>query len=96
MGDPQVLVDLAVVLCGFLEVILSATRLVDGMFESVGILRVLRIMRIVRLSRLLRKTRTLRELQKLVRMMATCLKALFWSFESWLLSRGKTIITLWL
>eukprot|EP00434_Breviolum_minutum_P011263 symbB.v1.2.009937.t1/scaffold640.1/size177612/20 len=78
--DWAVLVDLAVVLCGFLEVILSATRLVDGMFESVGILRVLRIMRIVRLSRLLRKTRTLRELQKLVRMMATCLKALFWSF----------------
>jgi len=78
--DWAVLVDLAVVLCGFLEIILNATRLVDGMFESVGILRVLRIMRIVRLSRLLRKTRALRELQKLVRMMATCLKALFWSF----------------
>ena len=52
------------------------------MFESVGLLRILRIMRIIRLSRLLRKTRNLRELQKLVRMMATCLKALMWSFEA--------------
>ncbi|CAL1144969.1 unnamed protein product [Cladocopium goreaui] len=78
LKDWVVQVDIAVVVCGFVEIILS--DVVDGMFESVGLLRILRIMRIIRLSRLLRKTRTLRELQKLVRMMATCLKALMWSF----------------
>ena len=72
--------DLMVVTCGFVEMILA--DLISGMFESVGILRVLRIMRILRLSRLLRKTRALRELQKLVRMMATCLRALMWSFAA--------------
>lgn len=78
LKDWVVQVDIAVVVCGFVEIILS--DVVDGMFESVGLLRILRIMRIIRLSRLLRKTRNLRELQKLVRMMATCLKALMWSF----------------
>lgn len=76
----QVLVDVFVVVCGYVELILS--ELVARWIESFTVLRILRVMRIVRLSRLLRKTRALRELQKLVRMMATCLKALLWSFEA--------------
>eukprot|EP00438_Fugacium_kawagutii_P036263 Skav223702 [mRNA] locus=scaffold1907:208133:209648:+ [translate_table: standard] len=73
-------IDLFVVICGYVEAILS--ELVARWIESFTVLRVLRIMRIIRLSRLLRKTRALRELQKLVRMMATCLRALMWSFEA--------------
>lgn len=46
----------------------------------ISMTRILRLVRIFRLARLLQRTKSLRELSKLVRMMATCLKALAWSF----------------
>ncbi|CAJ1454452.1 unnamed protein product [Effrenium voratum] len=77
--DWVVFVDVAVIACGYLEMILEAFGL-GTVVASIGISRALRLMRIFRLTRLLRKTRTFRELQKLVRMAATCLRALLWSF----------------
>lgn len=68
---------------GYAEMIIEAMGAGDVLI-SLGFIRVLRLMRILRLTRLLRKTRALRELQKLVRMMATCVRALFWSFAPWL------------
>ena len=49
-------------------------------YEFLYDLKVFRAVRILRVARILRKTRSVKELQKLVMMMATCLKALAWSF----------------
>jgi len=87
--DWTVLLDVVIILCGYAELFLNAVAPGDG-FENLTVLRALRLARIVRLMRLLRRTRALRELQKLVHMMATCLKALFWSFVFCLL-----IMTVW-
>lgn len=48
--------------------------------SKIGLSRALRLIRIVRLTRIVSRTRRFRELHKLIRMMATCLKALLWSF----------------
>ncbi|CAE7662043.1 TPC1 [Symbiodinium sp. CCMP2592] len=77
--DWLVLLDLTIVLCGYLELLLNFLAPGD-LVGNLGILRALRLVRIVRLMRLLRRIRALRELHKLVTMMATCLKALLWSF----------------
>ncbi|CAE7191248.1 CACNA1C [Symbiodinium necroappetens] len=77
--DWLALLDLTIVLCGYLELLLNFLAPGD-IVGNLGILRALRLVRIVRLMRLLRRIRALRELHKLVTMMATCLKALLWSF----------------
>ncbi|CAJ1388094.1 unnamed protein product [Effrenium voratum] len=77
--DTFLISDAVVILCGFVELIISNTMNADNL-AGFNLLRTLRFARIIRLLRLLRKTRSLRELQKLVTMMATCLKALAWSF----------------
>ncbi|CAE7344048.1 SCN1A [Symbiodinium natans] len=77
-----VMVDAIIVGCGYAELIAGNFLASDnqGSVSVFGMLRVLRLARIIRLVRLLRKAPRLRELQKLVTMMATCLKALAWSF----------------
>ncbi|CAJ1366526.1 unnamed protein product [Effrenium voratum] len=77
--DWTLLLDMFIVAFGYVDLILS-TVLEEDIVLRMGVLRVFRLARIVRLMRLLRKTRALRELQKLVTMMATCLRALAWSF----------------
>ncbi|CAJ1332441.1 unnamed protein product, partial [Effrenium voratum] len=67
-------------MCGYVEFFFNLLNMQDNILAKVGILRVLRLARIVRLMQLLRKSRSLKELQKLVTMLATCLKALLWSF----------------
>ncbi|CAJ1348644.1 unnamed protein product, partial [Effrenium voratum] len=68
-----------IIFCGYLELLLPAIFPGEN-FAQISILRLLRLMRVARLMRLLRKIRSLRELHKLVTMMATCMKALIWSF----------------
>ncbi|CAK9009860.1 unnamed protein product [Durusdinium trenchii] len=79
LRDWAVALDLIIVCCGYAEMLIYLIGGREVLF-SFGFVRILRLIRIFRLTRLLRKTRALRELQKLVRMMATCLKALVWSF----------------
>jgi len=81
LKDSVYLIDLGVILCGFIEMILDvfASNLTSASFIF-SILRMLRLVRVMRLLRLLRKSRALRELQKLVIMMSTCIKTLIWSF----------------
>eukprot|EP00439_Symbiodinium_sp_Y106_P042696 s3391_g5.t1 len=71
---------IVIILCGYSELALTAIAGDNTAVAQLGVLRALRLVRIVRLMRLLRRTRALRELQKLVHMMATCMKALGWSF----------------
>ncbi|CAE7401399.1 Scn11a [Symbiodinium pilosum] len=79
LTDWMVLVDLFVIACGYVEMLLQYLY-EDLPLQTISLFRALRLVRILRLTRLLRRTRGFRELQKLVRMMATCIKALFWSF----------------
>lgn len=78
---PEILFDVFTVLCGYLHAIF---QLFEGVFPGelsfLKDLRLLRVIRVLRVARILQKSRSLRELQKLVAMMATCLKALAWSF----------------
>jgi len=78
--DWTILLDIVIILCGYSELALTAIAGDNTAVAQLGVLRALRLVRIVRLMRLLRRTRALRELQKLVHMMATCMKALGWSF----------------
>lgn len=78
--DWTILLDIVIILCGYAELALTAIAGDNTAVAQLGVLRALRLVRIVRLMRLLRRTRALRELQKLVHMMATCMKALGWSF----------------
>jgi len=75
--DMLMFVDLLIIICGYAEWILG--QFLPDLLD-LRLLRTLRFLRIIRLLRLLRKIHGLRELQKLVTMMATCLKALAWSF----------------
>ncbi|CAE7198450.1 SCN10A [Symbiodinium natans] len=79
LKDWMVILDIVIIFCGYAELLLNLFAPGD-LIASFSMLRVLRLARIIRLMRLLRRTRALRELQKLVTMMATCLKALAWSF----------------
>lgn len=79
LRDWMVILDIVIIFCGYAELLLNLFAPGD-LIASFSMLRVLRLARIIRLMRLLRRTRALRELQKLVTMMATCLKALGWSF----------------
>lgn len=80
MKDWMVILDTVIILCGYVELLFTRLEVAADVANGMGILRVLRMARIIRLMQLLRKTRSLKELQKLVTMMATCLKALAWSF----------------
>lgn len=72
-------VDILIIGCGLAEKALSLFWVQqDNAITS--LVRVLRLVRIFRITRLLQRTKALRELSKLVSMMATCLKALVWSF----------------
>ncbi|CAJ1413431.1 unnamed protein product, partial [Effrenium voratum] len=77
--DVLFMVDLVVLVCGYVELLLEAFGLAD-FFVQIGMLRMLRVARIMRLTRLLRKSSSLKELRRLLTMMATCMKALAWSF----------------
>lgn len=80
LKDWMVILDSFIILCGYTEIVFNYMDMASEVASRITILRVLRMARIVRLMRLLRKSRSLKELQKLVTMMATCLKALAWSF----------------
>jgi len=71
--------DVLIIGCGVVE---KALNLIWGQEDNtiISLIRVLRLVRIFRITRLLQRTKALRELSKLVSMMATCLKALVWSF----------------
>jgi len=71
--------DVLIIGCGVVE---KALNLIWGQEDStiISLIRVLRLVCIFRITRLLQRTKALRELSKLVSMMATCLKALVWSF----------------
>lgn len=76
-----ILFDLFTVLCGYLHTIFQLFQgVIPTELSFLGDLRLLRVIRVLRVARILQKSRSLRELQKLVSMMATCLKALGWSF----------------
>ncbi|CAJ1394026.1 unnamed protein product [Effrenium voratum] len=76
--DWIMLLDIGIVVCGWVEIIMDAIE--AGFSFNIGVVRALRLVRIFRLIRLLKKIRPLRELHKLVMMMATCFRALLWSF----------------
>ena len=80
LRDWMVILDLLIVLCGYVELVMLRLAYGGDLADSLGTLRVLRLARIVRLMNLLRKSRSLKELQKLVIMLTTCMKALAWSF----------------
>lgn len=80
LKDWMVILDSFIILCGYTEIVFNYMDMASEVASRITILRVLRMARIVRLMQLLRKSRSLKELQKLVTMMATCLKALAWSF----------------
>eukprot|EP00930_Biecheleria_cincta_P100297 TRINITY_DN91930_c0_g1_i1.p1 TRINITY_DN91930_c0_g1~~TRINITY_DN91930_c0_g1_i1.p1 ORF type:complete len:679 (-),score=120.82 TRINITY_DN91930_c0_g1_i1:533-2422(-) len=71
------LLDLAFLVTGFAELLLTGLNL---QVDAMNILRMLRIMRILRLTKMLRKFMIFRELRKLLLMTASCLKTLVWSF----------------
>ena len=77
-GHWMVRLDVFIVLSGLTELLLQ--NFAAEIMFNLGFVPVLRMVRVLRLARLLKRLRAFRELQKLVRMMATCLKALFWSF----------------
>ncbi|CAE7948807.1 AFG1L, partial [Symbiodinium sp. KB8] len=80
LKDWMVVLDIVIVLCGYVELVMLRLAYGGDLADSLGTLRVLRLARIVRLMNLLRKSRSLKELQKLVIMLTTCMKALAWSF----------------
>lgn len=77
--DMLFMIDLTVLICGYVEALLQAFGMSD-FFGRIGMLRLLRVARILRLTRILRKSQSLKELRRLLTMMATCMKALAWSF----------------
>lgn len=77
--DMLFMIDLTVLFCGYVEALLQAFGMSD-FFGRIGMLRLLRVARILRLTRILRKSQSLKELRRLLTMMATCMKALAWSF----------------
>lgn len=77
--DMLFMIDLTVLVCGYAEALLQAFGMSD-FFGRIGMLRLLRVARILRLTRILRKSQSLKELRRLLTMMATCMKALAWSF----------------
>eukprot|EP00434_Breviolum_minutum_P038405 symbB.v1.2.034067.t1/scaffold4254.1/size42344/1 len=77
--DTLFMIDLFVLICGYLESVLQALGMSE-FFGRIGMLRLLRVARILRLTRILRKSQSLKELRRLLTMMATCMKALAWSF----------------
>ncbi|CAE7760301.1 SCN2A [Symbiodinium microadriaticum] len=77
--DVFFMIDVGVLLCGYVELVLSVTGMGE-FFGRIGMLRLLRVARVLRLTRLLRKSTSLKELRRLLTMMATCMKALGWSF----------------
>lgn len=77
--DTLFMIDLIVLICGYLEALLQALGMSE-FFGRIGMLRLLRVARILRLTRILRKSQSLKELRRLLTMMATCMKALAWSF----------------
>lgn len=77
--DVFFMIDVGVLLCGYVELLLSLTGMGE-FFGQLGMLRLLRVARVLRLTRLLRKSTSLKELRRLLTMMATCMKALGWSF----------------
>ncbi|CAE7288613.1 Scn11a [Symbiodinium sp. CCMP2592] len=77
--DRLKVLDALLVACGYIEVLLNAF-LPGNVFSRLSVIRILRLVRILRLLKILRKVKALRELQKLIKMLNTCLKALFWSF----------------
>lgn len=77
--DTLFMIDLTVLICGYAEALLQAFGMND-FFGRIGMLRLLRVARILRLTRILRKSQSLKELRRLLTMMATCMKALAWSF----------------
>ncbi|OLP76859.1 Developmentally-regulated G-protein 1 [Symbiodinium microadriaticum] len=77
--DRLKVLDALLVACGYIELLLNAL-LPGNVFSSLSVIRILRLVRILRLLKILRKVKALRELQKLIKMLNTCLKALFWSF----------------
>lgn len=77
--DMLFMIDLTVLICGYVEALLQAFGMSD-FFGRIGMLRLLRVARILRLTRILRKSQFLKELRRLLTMMATCMKALAWSF----------------
>eukprot|EP00435_Cladocopium_sp_Y103_P037723 s2715_g10.t1 len=80
LKDWMLILDSFIILCGYTEILFNYMDMASEVASRITILRVLRMARIVRLMQLLRKSRSLKELQKLVTMMATCMKALAWSF----------------
>ncbi|CAK8985909.1 unnamed protein product [Durusdinium trenchii] len=86
LKDWMVILDIVIIMCGYAEVVIhivdnsSGGTDGDDLLDKFSVLRMLRLARIVRLMQLLRRTRSLKELQKLVTMLATCFKALLWSF----------------
>ncbi|CAK9092127.1 unnamed protein product [Durusdinium trenchii] len=79
LREHMVKLDLFLILCGYGE-LASEWVMSEGNITGLGLLRILRLVRVFRLLKLLRNVNALRELSKLVKMMSTCLKALFWSF----------------
>ncbi|CAE7827105.1 RBG2 [Symbiodinium sp. CCMP2456] len=77
--DRLKVLDALLVACGYIEVLLNAF-IPGNVFSHLSVIRILRLVRILRLLKILRKVKALRELQKLIKMLNTCLKALFWSF----------------
>eukprot|EP00435_Cladocopium_sp_Y103_P074997 s22_g53.t1 len=78
---PAIVFDVFTVLCGYMHAIFQLFEgVIPGELSFLKDLRLLRVIRVLRVARILQKSRSLRELQKLVAMMATCLKALGWSF----------------
>ena len=65
LKDWMVVLDIVIVLCGYVELVMLRLAYGGDLADSLGTLRVLRLARIVRLMNLLRKSRSLKELQKL-------------------------------
>lgn len=70
--------DMFIIVAGYTPLFLH--NFAADVMLNIGFVPILRMVRVLRLARLLKRLRAFRELQKLVCMMATCLKALFWSF----------------
>lgn len=71
------ILDLAVLLAGFAELILLACGVP---VNEIGLLRMLRVGRMIRLIRVVKGIHYLKELRKLIFMFGSCVKTLFWSF----------------
>eukprot|EP00439_Symbiodinium_sp_Y106_P025245 s2877_g3.t1 len=77
-GHWMLRLDMFIIVAGYTPLFLH--NFAADVMLNIGFVPILRMVRVLRLARLLKRLRAFRELQKLVCMMATCLKALFWSF----------------